>query len=286
MKKIVIIALSIVLVASLAIGGTLSYLTSTDSDVNVLTVGNVKIDQLEYERVVDANGDWVASTYTGYGYTADLMQEYTQDKKLIPKVGQPKWDNRNGSEAATGTESHQQPWSQIGAPGSNQLFDDSVHNVQDKFVFVKNTGSEAAYFRTVIAIEAPDGTEVTVGSNTYPAIMTNTNGNIRYEWEELTDKIEVDGQKYYVMIATHLEPLAADETSRPSLLQVYMRSECDNEDVAKFGDKVDILVFTQAVQAQGFDDVADLPAEYASCAEYALTTAFGEITATAHPWSN
>ena len=43
MKKILLTALSFVLVAALAIGGTLAYLTDRDAKTNVFTVGNVDI---------------------------------------------------------------------------------------------------------------------------------------------------------------------------------------------------------------------------------------------------
>ncbi len=43
MKKILLTALSLVLVAALAIGGTLAYLTDRDAKANVFTVGNVDI---------------------------------------------------------------------------------------------------------------------------------------------------------------------------------------------------------------------------------------------------
>lgn len=41
---------ALVLSIALATGGTLAYLTDTDSDVNVMTIGNVKIDQLEKDE--------------------------------------------------------------------------------------------------------------------------------------------------------------------------------------------------------------------------------------------
>ena len=51
MKKILAWMLVVALTAAIAVGGTLAYLTDTDEDVNVMTLGNVKIDWLEYERV-------------------------------------------------------------------------------------------------------------------------------------------------------------------------------------------------------------------------------------------
>lgn len=46
-RKILLVAMSLCLVAILAMGGTLAYLTDTDSETNVFTVGNVKIDLVE-----------------------------------------------------------------------------------------------------------------------------------------------------------------------------------------------------------------------------------------------
>jgi len=47
MKKSLLMALSLALCAVLAIGGTLAYLTDTDEEINVFTMGNVKIDLVE-----------------------------------------------------------------------------------------------------------------------------------------------------------------------------------------------------------------------------------------------
>ncbi|MBQ7836706.1 MAG: hypothetical protein IJ389_05575 [Clostridia bacterium] len=284
-KKVVLIALSYVLAIGLAIGGTVAWLTSTDEDVNVMTLGKVKIDQLEYERVVDEDGKWVSTGKVDkYGYTADKVQEYTQAKPLLPAVfkdGDIKWDDRNGSQDASGATSHQQSWGEIGAPGSNQLFDDSVRNVQDKFVFVKNTGKSDAYVRTWFAFEqggvaAEDFSDV---------IMTNTNAD-HWSWETVATDVEIDGNTYVVKCATYLGPksnptgiLAPDATTYASLLQVYMRPEATNEDVDAIDGNAngtyDILVFSQAVQTDGFD-----------AAEEALDAAFGDASVATHPWAD
>lgn len=273
MKKILAMVLVVALTAAVSIAGTMAYLTSTDSDVNVMTVGNAKIEQLEYERVVDENGNWVTSAFTGYGYTADQMQPFTQAKPALPAVyqdGDVKWDDRNGNQNASGDGSHQQPWSQIGAPGSNQLFDDSVKNVVDKFVFVKNTGTVDVYYRTVIAIEIPEGF-----SN--DKIHLNTNGNSRFTWEdpETLGYITIDGTRFGLWVATHNPALTPNEVSRPSLLQVFLDPTTTNEDCALFGETWDVLVFSQAVQADGFVN-----------ANTALDAAFGDISTTNHPWLN
>lgn len=68
MKRTVLLVVSIVMAVALAINGTIAYLTDTDSDVNVMTLGNVQIEQIEQER--DDAG--VVNT------------PFTQDKPLYP----------------------------------------------------------------------------------------------------------------------------------------------------------------------------------------------------------
>ncbi|MBQ3510435.1 MAG: hypothetical protein IJA90_10525 [Peptococcaceae bacterium] len=50
MKKFATMAISILLIACMVAGGSLAYLTSDDSDVNVMTLGNVQIEQQEWQR--------------------------------------------------------------------------------------------------------------------------------------------------------------------------------------------------------------------------------------------
>ena len=46
LKSILIYVVSLALVVCAAVAGTVAYLTDEDSDVNVMTLGNVKIKQL------------------------------------------------------------------------------------------------------------------------------------------------------------------------------------------------------------------------------------------------
>ena len=274
MKKKILLALSFVLVAVLSVGATLALLTYQDSDHNTMTIGQAKIEQLEYQRVVDENGNWVSTGQEDqWGYTPDKLEEFKQDELLLPTTGTPAWDDRTGKNG----DPHQQSWAEIGAPGSNQLFDDSVTNVKDKFVFVKNTGSIDIYFRTIILIEAPEGTTGTIG-------MVGT-GNARYDWDVTTDGIQgsekaknygyitVEGTRYAMYCAQYMETLVKDQVSRPSLLQVYMSKDTTTDDIPKYGEKVDVLVLSQAVQAKGYAD-----------ATTALNDAFGALSENNHPW--
>ena len=64
------------------VGGTVAYLQDADSDVNVMTLGNVKIEQHEYERAVGADGKFETITIeSGTGYK---LKPFTQGKPLYP----------------------------------------------------------------------------------------------------------------------------------------------------------------------------------------------------------
>lgn len=124
LRNALLMIISCLTVAALAITGTVAYLKSEDSAVNVMTMGNVQIEQIEQER--DANGDLVP---------------FSQAKPAFPAVGTVNW-------AADGVEVNGTEY---------KVFSDDLKNVIDKIVTVKNTGKSDAFVRTIIAIEAPEG---------------------------------------------------------------------------------------------------------------------------------
>ena len=115
MKRIISLVLAVVLVAAIAVGGTMAYLQSEDSDVNVMTLGNVAIEQHEYE------------------WKEDELVDFTQEKPLYPYVGTFGWENTDKD------------------CGAYRRF--TMENVVDKYVTVENTGKSDAYVRTFIALE-------------------------------------------------------------------------------------------------------------------------------------
>ena len=121
-RKLVLV-LALQLSVAMATTGTLAYLSDTDADVNVMTLGNVKIVQNEQERAADGS-----------------LQAFTQNKPAYPAVGPVEWANEGV--VIGGTE--------------YKVFTDELANVIDKFVTVTNTGKSDAYVRTIVAIEAPD----------------------------------------------------------------------------------------------------------------------------------
>lgn len=248
-KKILSVVLAVALVASLAVGMTVAYLQDTDSDVNVMTMGNVYIKQNEQERV-DTNE---------LADAANNLKDFSQAKPLLPAVypgTSIPWDANNGVNDA---------WKAV----------EANDNVVDKFVTVTNTGASAAYVRTVIAYEGDviNGQDIHVVHNDINSSNPEVGG--AFAATDYIENVVIGGVRYDLIVYTYKVALQPGETTIPSLKQVYMDKTCGNEECAKYGETYDILVVSQAIQADGFADAVT-----------ALNEGFGEITATTNPWVN
>lgn len=269
MKKFLSLAACLTVIASLAIGGTVAYLTDTDSDVNVMMLGNVQIEQHEYQRVGE---DGSYETDTIDDQTSYVLEGFQQNKPLLPVIANPGTPGSGWDETIV-------RMTQVDSYGSMQVF--ATPNAQDKFVTVENTGRTDAYVRTIVAFEAgkTDGsligfshrsTEEPDKDNTAPWIrknvgIINIKGN-NYNVYEFVYRGASDVNRHENGI------LPAGDTTYPSLCQVYLKSEATNEDIEAIDGNnngtYDILVLSQAVQAQGFENAAA-----------ALTAGFGEVNA-------
>ena len=270
MKKVLLMCTAYVLVAALAIGGTIAYLQDDDSDVNVMTLGNVKIAQHEYQRVQNDDGSYKTDTIDNV--TSYVLEDFQQGKPLYPIVGDP-------STGAAGWDDTVVRMTQVDSYGSMQVF--AGKNAQDKFVTVENTGKTDAYIRTIVAIEIGSTDGSLIGTSFHSTWASNDVGTIT-----------VDGNNYmvieYAYVGGQLSDgswrhqggvLPAGDTSYPNLSQVYLKSAATNEDMDAIDGNgngtLDILVLSQAVQVAGFDN-----------AQTALDTAFGKSSEKAAEWFN
>ena len=240
MKKLLLYVLSFAIVICAAVAGTIAYLTSEDSDVNVMTLGNVKIEQIEQE------------------WNEDELVGFQQGKPLYPYVGDFGYKTNE-------------------ADAYRQL---TMNNVVDKYVSVKNTGKSDAYVRTVFAFEMGTITEaefdkvkVSINAENGDQFKGTWNWLDGYV-------IEIDGHNYYIMTAIHADPLKPGETTIPSLLQVYLDESATNEYCAALdgnGNGVyDILVKSQAIQTAGFEQNPQSRSTFnAVTAKAALDAGFG-----------
>ena len=240
MKKVIAWLLVLALTAVISIGATLAYLTDTDEDVNVMTLGNVKIDQLEYERIDDETANDDAE-----------VQEFHDNKPLLPAVTDKDFDYTPGDTVVD--------WEQIGKDGytSDIWNPDQINNELDKMVFVKNEGTYDAYVRTVFAFEA--GNYETLDE--FQAMMHLNLNNTDWFWEWSEEPVEIPNAegsttKYFIATATYNKILEPGKLTEISLSQVALDKTATNADVEAFGETYQILVKTQAIQADGFIDAA------------------------------
>jgi len=232
-KKILALCLVVVLVATAITGATLAYFTDTDSQKNVMTLGKIDISQDEQQQ--GENG----------------LEDFEQNKPLFPMV-----DEREEGEPVVDEDGY---------------FNDDMKNVVDKIVTVKNEAAEGAinqdaYVRTILAFET--NTEYKAGTEEVlrdgKTIFDTYIGTLG-DFELLSrDTIEIGGVEYVLAVKVYEDALTPQEVSAPSLKQIFMSPNANNEIDTLFGSEYTILALSQGTQTTGFDS-----------AEAALNEAFG-----------
>ena len=239
LKEILIGAAAVVLVALVAVGATLAYLTATDEVTNVMTVGDVDIELLEYERVdAKTKGDEAA------------VQEFVDDKLLMPPMLADGFDY--ASPDATIKWDEDKDGNAIKPGYTSNIWDpEKISRVGDKMVFVKSTSSHTdAYVRLYFAFEAGNYATLEQFQN---KIHLNIN-EVEWTWMWETRLAEIKGMKCFVACATYNKPISPDEITAISLSQIALDPTATNGDAIAFGDKYDILVVGQAIQSGAFAD--------------------------------
>lgn len=239
-KKILAIVLCVAMLAIAIVGGTMAYFTDTDADVNTMVSGSVAIRQDEWMR----------------NEAGTALVEY-QDQTLLPAVI---YDENGNVTSSWGAAAYAEDTShQYTVEGLNDTFQmpdrQRMRNVVDKVVTVTNTGENDAYVRTLVMIEDPNGT-----------VMTNLEmmyDSVHYP-AKFCGYFTVDGARCFIIEFIHSAKIAPKETTYPSAMAFWMNPAVDNGDVPE---EFHIIAFSQAVQADGFDD-----------ATTAIYTAFGEVT--------
>jgi len=236
-KKILTICLVVALAATAVIGGTLAYFTDTDSAKNVMTTGSIDIVQNEKDR----NGADFVDTHKLYPYTGEV-----NDDGMATSYGADKINDKY------------------------PLFD-TDKNAIDKIVTVTNNSDIPVYARTIFAFEMVNGeapcTEYIV-TNSVADIYGNGIEYLRdAEGNHVTFTLgEGDAAVTYIVCEYYHGELASKETSVPSLTQIYLNANVDNDFATAVGANYEILCLSQATQVEGFTDC-----------KVALDTAFGKV---------
>ncbi len=247
-KRALIWLIAIVLAVILSIMGTIAYLTDVVGVTNVMTVGNVDIELLEYERISVDDKDADANVHA-----------FTQDKPLYPAVVE---DGFSYSGLDYSNPTAYVDWTSEGKEGyKTPIWDpDLVNNEVDKMVFVKNTGDNDAYVRVFYAFEV--GAYTNLKQFEEKVHLNKNDTDWTWEWDKYIAK--QGNSKFFIAVATYNRALAPNEITEVSLSQILLDPVATNVDVKSFGDYFDVHVFAQAIQTQSFDGP-----------ESALETGFG-----------
>lgn len=254
-KKITAIFLCVALVAIAIVGASLAYFTDTDNAKNTFTVGNVKIDLIEQQK-----GENGLETFE----PGKTLLPGTSDKNAVSKIVTV--ENTGANDAWV--------WVDLKIPAylvSNEYptneSKNALHwNSYGCFNVEYNSGN---YWGLAIS----DGI-VDADHNVTDPNMVAVEAGLWYDYQYVgTEKI---GDIVYVVIRTKMQnTLPAGKTSLPCLAQVYMDWRVvTNEDGTQFilpaGDPIstdaswEIIVNAYAIQADGFDNVDDAIAAYAT----------------------
>ena len=247
-KRALIWLIAIVLAVILSIMGTIAYLTDVVGGTNVMTVGNVDIELLEYEREnVNTKGDGAK------------VQAFNDNKLLYPAVLKDGFDYSNPTALVD--------WEQIGwkkndaTEYQSNIWDpDLINNEVDKMVFVRNTSDYDAYVRIFFAFEAGAYTNLNQFNEKVHLNLNTTDWT--WEWDEYIAKR--GNSKFFIAVATYKTPLKAWSYTEISLSQIALDPIATKVDVDAFGTHFDVPIFAQAIQSASFDDP-----------ETALVTGFG-----------
>jgi len=261
-KRILTLVMSVALLLAVTIGGTLAYLTDTDEEVNVMTLGNVQIDLIEQQR--GENG----------------LVDFVDGKELTPLVG-----------SAQGAKDG------YGMPTASNYVDKivTVKNTGKSPAYVR------VWVAVPAALEQADNANGPLHWNLGNRFDAENKGSYNDGGSENFNPgyadiaisgaiaIEIDGIAYNAYTFTYKTALAAGEVTKcPAITGFYLDSAVDNyvnadgELVYTFNGKdvefdltedVEIPVFAQAVQAAGFGD-----------ANAAFDAAFGAPAKDNHPW--
>ena len=240
-KKILAITLCVAMLAIMIVSGTLAYFTDTEAAKNVMTVGNVDIEQNEYQREFDEAGK--VTGFVAFNPTTPI---------------QPMGDNPKYLE------------NPINFKGDNiEVF--QCENARDKIVTVTNNGNVPAYVRTIVAIEAGKSAEK-ANYMWYKNIAVNQNTSDIETAVTCVDNdmyVKIGDSYYIILIYTYTEELAPGAESEASITGVALYSRTTQEDIAELDGDLEVLVLSQACQADGMGEDAGV----------ALNKAFGEVTA-------
>ena len=272
-KKLLSLALVVVMAATAIVGTTLAYFTDTDAEKNTFTVGNVKIDLIEsqYHRVNAGKGNAIGETEPiigGYLWAADVdMQgnvENTPDKENYTWNGLFFSDEQIKADAET----YKADGGYFVNESKNMVPGDNVR----KNPYVINKGNNPAYIRVRALVPCSlfvildnglsywNTTALEDGVVSEAVDSYNSAQNVM-DWVDSgkADEFKVlhDGVEYYEFDFTYNKPLEAGEMTFWNVWgNISIDKYATSEDLAAV-ESFDVVFEADAIQSEGFADAAE-----------------------------
>lgn len=255
-RKILMLALSVCMVAILAVGGTLAYFVDTDSADNVFTVGNVDIKLNE----------------EGFGLKDDEYREELAEKILVPVTY-----DEDGERIADNV---LDKIVTVTNTGTNDAFVRIHYAIPACLVDPYMSYNDSLHVNftrdSIVAGEWCWHIDNAAGAGW---VDNGAEYNQCY-------KTNIGGVDHWVWVVTYRTKLAKDETTAtPAITQFYLDAKVTNEKIAEFNEIIGgaewtIKVIAEGAQADGFDTGAPTDAYTA------LNTAFGVPSTASNPFNN
>lgn len=246
-RRILAAAMALCIVAIIAVGATLAYLTYTDTAENTFTVGNVKIDLIESSLHRENAG--VANGATSDSELWSDVEKEGSGNKSEYKAGDTYYTDEQIEADAAKYECKNVKLN----PGQ------SYH----KMPYVKNIGANDAYIRIRVMIPADLDTAI-LNSSMYTTTAIKS-GEFTYAYDN-SGTVEREGIKYNVYTFTRVKPLKAGKLTYWNVWgTIHMDTDVTNEELeALFGEgkpyadgTFPVLVEADGIQADGFANATE-----------------------------
>ena len=262
-KKLTAICLCVALVAVAVVGASLAYFTDTDDATNTFKVGNVKIELIEQQKGANGLEDFVSNK---------TLLPGTSDKNAVSKIVTVK--NTGANDAWVWVDMLIPSYLLDAANPTNQSLNALHFNEYGAF--------NQAYWQNPTYKLSETNSAVTDGvfkADLTPAVenMVNCDENTVWtDWVSAGTTTVGEGNEavtYTILHTKMVGTLESGKISLPCLRQVYMdwRVQVDGEQyILPNGSEIptnaswEIIVNAYAIQADGFKNVDDAIAAYAT----------------------
>ncbi len=246
-RRILAAAMALCIVAIIAVGATMAYLTYTDTAKNTFTVGNVEIKLLESSLHRENAGVANGATSTSELWS-DVAKEGTGNTSKY-KAGDTFYTD---AQIEANAAEYKCEYVKLN-PGQ------SYH----KMPYVKNTGANDAYIRIRVMIPADLDTAILNSS------MYTSSAMIKNEFTMVYDnsgKVDRKGVKYNVYTFTRIDPLESGKLTYWNVWgTIHMDADVTNEELAGFfgagkpyaDGTFPVLVEADGIQADGFANATE-----------------------------